>query len=464
MSLNFKNRIAFHYMFANAIIMAVVFTIIYFVVFDVVIGNLDNDLSYEAHKHLKEVKNTENGVKFKNKEEWEEREHREVEVNPVFIQLIDANGQIMDKSPNLKEDNLQFNAYEGDGFFDAQIGERLIRQIQLPFEKKGKISGYILAAVSSESAFDTLLNLRNVLIISYLFLLIGLYVISRFLAGRSISPVTKVTDTIARITKYNLKERVELPQNKDEIHELSLSFNSLLDRIENALERERQFTSDASHELRTPLATLRGTLEVLIRKPRNQDEYEDKIKYSLKEIDKMVATLEQLLLLARLDSNGKIIGNKLVDLSTIMDESISRLKNHITEKKLRIDFEFDENKKLMVPQFYTHLIIENIVSNAIKYSNNEGIIHIQLAEVGKQVVCQIKDHGIGIKKEDLKNIYDGFFRSDALDHKHIKGNGLGLSIVKKCAEAINATLTVDSVLGEGTTVTIKFPESGQLNA
>ena len=128
------------------------------------------------------------------------------------------------------------------------------------------------------------------------------------------------------------KERVELPQNKDEIHELSLSFNSLLDRIENALERERQFTSDASHELRTPLATLRGTLEVLIRKPRNQDEYEDKIKYSLKEIDKMVATLEQLLLLARLDSNGKIIGNKLVDLSTIMDESISRLKNQIAEK------------------------------------------------------------------------------------------------------------------------------------
>ena len=84
----------------------------------------------------------------------------------------------------------------------------------------------------------------------------------------------------------------------------------------------------------------------------------------------------------------------------------------------------------MVPQFYTHLIIENVVSNAIKYSNNEGIIHIQLAQEGQRVVCQIKDHGIGIKKEDLKNIYDGFFRSDALDHKHIKGNGLDFPLSK----------------------------------
>ncbi|MBK7963947.1 MAG: HAMP domain-containing protein [Bacteroidetes bacterium] len=114
--------------------------------------------------------------------------------------------------------------------------------------------------MSSEAAISTLLQLRNILIVAYLFILIGLYFVSRFLAGRSIKPVKEVTNTITRITKFNSKERVELPPYKDEIYELSTNFNSLLDRIENTLERERQFTSDASHELRTPLATLIGTL------------------------------------------------------------------------------------------------------------------------------------------------------------------------------------------------------------
>nr|WP_287422393.1 histidine kinase dimerization/phospho-acceptor domain-containing protein [Candidatus Brachybacter algidus] len=130
----------------------------------------------------------------------------------------------------------------------------------------------------------------------------------------------------------NLKDRVPLPQNKDEIYELSLGFNDLLARIEDAIERERQFTSDASHELRTPLATLRGTLEVLIRKPRTQVEYEEKIKFSLSEITKMTTTLEQLLLLARLDTKTSIKENNFVALPTIIDESLTYFKSQIAEK------------------------------------------------------------------------------------------------------------------------------------
>ncbi len=457
MSLNFKTRIAFHYMIATAITMALAFTLIYFVVSETVIRNLDNDLSFEAHKHTGEIKILGDSIKFKNKKEWEEREHQEVQVNPVFIQLIDKNGRIMDKLPNLKTNTLQFDHSEFGGHFDSQISKRTIRQAQLPIEKDGKIVGYILAAMSSESAKSTIVNLRNVLIFSYLVVLIGLYFISRYLAGRSISPVQDVTNTITRITKYNLKERVELPQNKDEIYELSLSFNSLLDRIENTLERERQFTSDASHELRTPLATLRGTLEVLIRKPRNQQEYEEKVKFSLSEIEKMADTLEQLLLLARLDSgSAKMEKQEPLPLPTILDESLGRLNKLIVEKNLKIEFIFDENKRLLVPQYYTNRIVENVLSNAIKYSKNDSIVKINIDENDDHVICTIQDHGIGIDKADMKNIFDSFFRSGALNHKHIAGNGLGLSIAKKCADAIQADLNVESILGKGTTVTITF--------
>jgi HAMP domain-containing protein len=239
MNLSFRNRIAFHYMLATALIIAIAFTAIYFVVSNSVFRNLDNDLSFEAHKHTNEINIIGDSIKFKNKEEWKEREHSEVQVNPVFIQLIDIKGRFMDKSPNLKEDNLSFNELKFGGHFNSQMGLRKIRQVQLPLEHEGKIAGYILAAMSSEAAISTLLQLRNILIVSYLFILIGLYFVSRFLAGRSIKPVKEVTNTITRITKFNSKERVELPPHKDEIYELSTNFNSLLDRIENTLRKRK---------------------------------------------------------------------------------------------------------------------------------------------------------------------------------------------------------------------------------
>ena len=109
MSLSFKNRIALHYMIATAIIMAVAFTAVYFVVKGVVYQNIDHDLSFEAEKHTGEMKVVGDSIKIKNKKEWEEKEHREVQVNPVFIQVLDKNGTFMDKSPNLKENELEFH-------------------------------------------------------------------------------------------------------------------------------------------------------------------------------------------------------------------------------------------------------------------------------------------------------------------------------------------------------------------
>jgi signal transduction histidine kinase len=362
----------------------------------------------------------------------------------------------MDKSPNLKEDDLPFNISAFGGHFNEKLKNISIRQVQLPIEQNGKIKGYILAAVSSESAKSILLNLRKVLIISYLVILSGLYFISRFLAGRSIRPVQNVTDTITVISKNNLKERVALPANKDEIYELSAGFNALLERIENTIEREKQFTSDASHELRTPLATLRGTLEVLIRKPRTQEEYEDKIQFSLKEINRMTSMMEQLLLLARLETNDRTKKESLTSLSKIIDESLTHFKDALNEKNLGVDLQFDQNKQLLVPHYYTSLVIDNVLSNAIKYSKNDSTITVDLQEIDQRVVCSIQDEGIGIKEEDLDNIYQNFFRSDSLNHKQITGTGLGLSIVKKSAEAIDAQIEIQSKLNIGTTVSITF--------
>ena len=457
MSLSFRNRIALYFMVAKGIIMAVTFMVVYFVVQETVYQNLDNDLSFEAEKHTGEIRIVGDSIKIKNKKEWEEKEHREVQVNPVFIQILDKDGNFMDKSPNLKENVLAFNPQQNyGGHFNQTLNNRAIRQVQLPIEENGRIKGYILAAMSLESSKMVLFNLKNVLLFSYLVLLAGLYFISRYIAGRSIIPVKTITQTTNRITKNNLNERVILPKNKDELYDLSFGINELLQRIENAMERERQFTSDASHELRTPLSAVRGTLEVLIRKPREQKEYEDKIKCSLTEIDRMSATLDQLLLLARLNTDTKTSNDSSVSLSTLIDEILSRQKKSITNKGLSIDFHNEVSQEQIVPRYYTNLILKNIIGNAIKYSKKNTSIHIFIEELDSKILCKVIDEGIGIKKEDLDNVFNHFFRSDALVHKSIPGNGLGLSIAKKAADAINAKIEVESEFGLGTTFTIRF--------
>jgi signal transduction histidine kinase len=292
--------------------------------------------------------------------------------------------------------------------------------------------------------------------VSFFIVLIGLYFTSRFFAGKSIAPVQEVSHTISRITKHNLRERVALPNTSDEIHELASNFNSLLDRIEDALERERQFTSDASHELRTPLAVLRGTLEVLIRKPRTREEYEDKIRYVLEGISRMAETLEQLLLMARLDSGREGNEIKETQLTAIIDNSLVQLNSEIKEKGLKIKFSFDEKSELSVPSFYSSLIVDNLVSNAVKYSLSGGIIRIHTERIASGILFKIEDYGIGIQEGDLTKIFDNFYRSNALNHKQIPGNGLGLSIVKKCVEAIGAEINIESKAGEGTRVTVIF--------
>ncbi len=221
MSLSYKKRIATRFMLATAIIIAVVFTTVYFIVQQTVYQNLDNDLSFEANKHINEVAITETNVHFINKDEWEENEHREVQVNPVFIQITDASGQIMDKSPNLKENQLPFQNHEiYEGHFNTKLNNRIIRQIQIPVKKNGKIRAYIVAAMSLDSTLMVLKNLQFTLLILFPIILIVLFFISSFLAGRSIMPVVSVINTTNQITKNNLNERVELPENKDILFDL----------------------------------------------------------------------------------------------------------------------------------------------------------------------------------------------------------------------------------------------------
>lgn len=446
-------------MLATAGIIAVVFLIIYFGVRAAAYETVDNDLIYEAHKHSAEIFIKNDSFGFINKDEWMELEHRRVQVYPVFIQLVGTSGQIKDKSPNLKDDSLIYHHSQGIGAqFDTDLNNRPIRQMQIPIEQDGVRKGYILTAMSLEGPILVINSLKRNLLLLYPIILLGLFFVTQFLAGRSIQPVRTITRAANRITRRNLNERISLPGNHDELYDLTSSINELVSRMEKAIEREEQFTADASHQLRTPLAVLKGTLEVLIRKPREEKEYQEKIRYSIREIDRMTDLVDQLLILARLDDNNKQLSKTPVNLQIIIDEILQRFKGCIEEKNLSIHITTEEGTLVQTDPYYIDVILENLISNAIKYASSGTTIDIDLLHEKEQLCCRIKDHGILIDPDDMEHLFQPFYRADALRHKELKGSGLGLSIVKKASDLLGIRIQISSQEEKGTMFELTFPK------
>lgn len=454
---SFRNRIAFNYIISTALLIAFVFIVIYQVIYYSVDIHINDDIKNEVKKHLDEIEIDRNETYLIQVDQWRAREHNTVDVNPVFVQFHDINNELIDKSPNLKGILLKLSGPEKDNvLLDTYLNNKPIRQIQVPLVDDNKIIGHVIVAMSLDDATMILSNLKNILLIAFPVILVVLFLIARLIAGRSIKPVTSIIETSSKITKDNLTSRIKLPTNKDELYTLSETINNLLDRIENAIEREKQFTSDASHELRTPLAVIKGTMEVLIRKPREQKEYQDKINFCISEVDRVNNLVDQLLLLARFENQKQNFKSEQVYLNSTILDTIARFSDKIKEKNITIKSTFNEDYYCKTDTYLIAIIISNIVSNAIKYSNQNGEINFELTKETEATYLSISDNGIGIASEDLGKIFNSFYRSDFSNHPEIKGTGLGLSIVKRLCDLLSIELSIESIKSQGTSIKLRI--------
>jgi signal transduction histidine kinase len=458
MNTSYKERIARRLTWVTALIFSLVFLLIYLVANFTVVRNIDRELQLEVDKHKGEIFLVDGKIRFLYLNEWKQMEHTQLQLNPIFIEIVDLEGNSMDRSPNLGENHLTFSPEKAksEEAWTQKIGSREVRQRQIPLLNAGKQEGYLLLAKSFEDSRELLDNLRNVLLLIYPLILVSLYLSMRYLAGKSIEPLEKISLKTNQITQQNLNERVPETGANDEIGQLTRAINSLLGRLEQALQREKQFTSDASHELRTPLAVLRGTLEVLIRKPRSAEEYETKVKTALVSIDRMSAMLDQLLALARVE-NGKNLVKEELELITFLEE----LADKITEEQAHsIQFQSLVGVPIYVATHEKSLemILQNLLENAVKYSKNGGEVFLRVGKE-KEAFIEVVDTGTGIASEYLEQIFDPFFRvQEALDHG-IPGTGLGLAIVKKLAQESSIRLSVSSEKGKGSTFRLDFSET-----
>jgi len=455
MNFHFKKRIAIFNTIAVAITTFIVFVVIYYVVSFSSFQHLDNDIKAEMEEVFNNINWENDSIQINKMPEWDEAEHQQIEVNPTFIQIVNIDGKAIFKSINLQDDYLLIHPNNNKtSFYNTTINTQKIRQGQFPIINKNKKTiGYLTIGVSQEESSSVLHNLFIVLSFTYLILVFVLYLIMYYVASKAIKPVQKLIQSASQINESNISSRLPLPNNKDEIYKLATTFNDLLNRIENSIEQQKQFTADASHEMRTPLTIIKGTLEVLLRKERTREQYEKKINEVITQTDRLSYLFDQLLQLARAESNNTIIKKEKI----ILKEKIDHLINggDLLLNKNQIKYNIPTNCVVFADAALLDRILENIISNAIKYNTPNGNITFEWNEKSNSLL--IKDEGIGISKDQQPYLFNRFYRADNSRSSEIKGNGLGLSIVKKLCELQHIKISVESAENKGTSFTLQFP-------
>lgn len=288
-------------------------------------------------------------------------------------------------------------------------------------------------------------------------LLLLLY-IAIYYSKNIFKPISAITESVKEISSENLHLRLDDKNTNTELHELTHTFNDMLDRIETSFETQNNFISNASHELRTPLTAIIGEADVTLSKLRKPEEYIESLQIVLQEAEKLDNKTKALLFLAQTGFNGKIQKFEKVRIDGLLWEVKENLEGMNPKNKIYIDTELlpENPMKLKVNGNIQllHLAFSNIISNGCKYSNFQTVT-VSIGASDDFVYIVIKDTGIGIPQDEIKYIYDPFFR--ASNTKKYEGFGIGLPLTRNIIRMHNGKILVTSVENEGTTVQITLP-------
>ena len=397
---------------------------------------------------------------------WVEARSKDPKLLNIIVQIFDAKGDIVASSKNTQgitnvSEQALFAALQGRSTFDTLTSSYPTKKMQMfrlfitPAIQNDRVEYIVEIASPLDSITDALNSLKVTLFILFPITVLITGIMGAFLAKLTLRPVDSMIRTIHDITAENMKMKLSIPNTKDEIQKLAETFNDMLARLDHAFTSQRYLFEDLSHELKTPLTILKGEFEVVLKKMRSSEDYETILKSSLEEVDKMTRLVENLLMLASLESKRIMPEKKPLDITLLVKSVVDNIKRLAERKRLDIDFAGKEGIPVIGDEKEFKQLFLNIIDNAVKYTPEGGNINIRIAEDAHDAAIMIKDTGIGIPAGDIPHIFDRFYRVQ--NARSARGFGLGLSIARAIVDAHNGSIKVDSVLGEGTTFIITLP-------
>lgn len=318
------------------------------------------------------------------------------------------------------------------------------------------ITGIIASLLIHMNIFNTALFQRNALI-PIVAMLIFSTLFATFVTGvmgnRTLHPVREVIDATKKVAEGDFSVRLE-ETNVPEFRELNRSFNKMVKDLNGIETLRSDFTNNFAHEFKTPIVSIRGFAKLLLDENITKDEHDEYVQIIINESERLSELSTSVLELSKIENTSILSDKKEFYVDEQIRQVVAFLEPRWKIKNISFDIDLDETK-IYTDENILYRVWFNLIDNAIKFSNDKGIIAITLSNDEEIITVNIEDSGKGMDEITIKKIFDKFYQGDS-SHSE-KGNGLGLSLVAKAVELCGGEVQVSSTIGIGSRFTVKLP-------
>ena len=329
------------------------------------------------------------------------------------------------------------------------------RLLASPARRDGQVAAILVTGIELGQVAEPLAILTFILIVAVPVTAAALGVSGFLIARSALRPVSAITATAQRIAAGDLRQRMPAVESHDEVGDLAATFNTMIGRLSETLDRERQFTADASHELRTPLTAIAASIDVTLQQTRSADDYRAALEAVREQAHRLTRLTRQLLLLARLDADALKSHFEAVDLSALGEVVVEMFREEHPDAVVSVATP-DAPVTVRGDLELLARALSNLLENAATHAGPGAAVVVSVEAHGGEAVLRVEDDGNGIPPELLPTVLQRFRRGD--DSRGRSGSGLGLAIVEAIAVAHGGSVRIlGAAHGTGTVVEIRLP-------
>lgn len=387
---------------------------------------------------------------------------REPLVAGVVLRVVDDFGNILvdtDKnyiSNELFNKNILSNppSFADEDMEVSAIGNALVYRAKSDYTFEGEhVTLYFFRTITAERIL--LDNMENILLLLDIAGMIFALAVGNFVSKKILKPIKVMTEHAQNIAFGKMSGRIEIPASNDELTELAKTFNDMLDRIKDGIDKQQEFVIDASHALINPATAIFGNTGVLKKYGFDDRElFNESVESISESVRSMESIIQNLLFVARMDQNRQKLNKADFNLAYVVRQAVELKQIVATNHEFNIvqndDATIFGDEDIILQMF------EKFLDNAVKYSPNGGKISVTSKIDGDKIFVSIADNGVGIAQKNFDKIFERFFRVGTL--ADVKGGGLGLTIARWIADNHGIKIEISSELGKGTTFTLVFPK------
>ena len=384
------------------------------------------------------------------------------EPSDAFAQVLGPDGEVIQSSPGLGTGPILTGA-DVTGLGGPRFFERDVVTVEEPVPARllavpssdGRV---LVVGASLEDQHEALARLGILLAVGGPLALILASGVGWVVAGAALRPVERMRAEAAAISASEPGRRLPPSGTGDEVDRLGKTLNEMLERLEQALQRERRFVDEASHELRTPLANLRTELDLALRRSRSVEELEAALRSAAEETERLARLAEDLLVLARADRGRAPVRREPVDLAELVGGTVEAFAVSAAKAGVSIETRMPRGLQVNLDPLRIRQAIGNLLDNALRHTPPGGIVTVEVDHSDGFLSLGVRDSGEGFPAAFLPSAFEPFTRPDASRSREDGGTGLGLAIVRAVAEAHGGTAEARNRPEGGASITLRIPD------